>query len=99
MSETSTSIEVAARLRISYRQLDHWIERGYLPIADDHPGQGSRRRFTEAEAERASILAALVHAGFNLRPAAEAVAAGYVLTPSGQFLISSGTAWICGSLP
>ena len=44
-----TTHEVAMRSGLSYRQLDYWLRSGFITIADDADGSGSRRRFTDDE--------------------------------------------------
>jgi hypothetical protein len=63
-------------LGITYRQLDHWVTRGYLR-PENKPGSGYGREFSESEIEIAKLMAKLVHAGFRAEKAAKT--ARYVL--------------------
>lgn len=65
-----------SELGITYRQLDHWITRGYLR-PENKPGSGTEREFSEREIEVAKLMAALVNAGFRAEKAAKT--ARYVL--------------------
>lgn len=65
MSTALSSVQVADRANISYRQLDHWTSRGYLKARRglSNPGHGIRRQYTKREAEVAEHMARLVHDG------------------------------------
>jgi hypothetical protein len=67
-----TAIESAQRAGITYRQLDHWVTRGYLhPRRRAHnPGSGHPRTFTPREGDVAEAMAGLVALG--MLPAAAA---------------------------
>lgn len=54
---------VAQAVGITYRQLDHWISRGYVPVPTQ--GTGYPRGLTQAQAERAARVAALVAFGLD----------------------------------
>lgn len=58
----------AERAGITYRQLDHWIRKGY--VNGSLPGQGNPRRIPEPEADIVRDMAALVRAGFRPEVAA-----------------------------
>jgi len=72
-----SSDEVAEYAGITYRQLDHWLRRGYIPApgtTSGETGSGNRRRWTQAEADRVALMASLVGEGLTV-PAAAARAA------------------------
>ena len=56
--------ELRVRAGISYRQLDHWIRRGYVPGVDA-VGQGHTREFTACAERRIVLLGRLTRAGFT----------------------------------
>lgn len=59
MERYSTS-QVAVLSGATYRQLDYWASNGVLtPTVADATGQGSRRSYSEADVERARVLAAV----------------------------------------
>lgn len=64
-----SSEEVCARVGITYRQLDHWVTRSYVPCSHD-PSEGSGwfRGFSEADVEQVAVFSALIRRG--VRPAA-----------------------------
>lgn len=45
---------------ISYRQLDHWVRKGYLHADNPECGSGHSRTFQDEEVEVAVIMGALV---------------------------------------
>lgn len=47
---------------ISYRQLDHWIRKGY--IRGGNPGSGNQREIAEDEMGVLRHMSTLVHCGF-----------------------------------
>jgi hypothetical protein len=66
------SEQVALAAGISYRQLDHWVRRGWVrTVGDPHGGSGTSREFTDGEAGTAAVMARLVRAGFLVERAAE----------------------------
>jgi hypothetical protein len=83
--------EVAARAGVSYRQLDHWIRQGWVPVPDGTPGKGTPRVFTpEAEAV-AVAMGDLVTAGCTASAAsvlAPQVAAGCGAVRVGRFEVT-----------
>jgi len=89
-----TSIEVAERIRVSYRQLDHWVRRGYLPIRDLRPGTGNRRIWSEPEIQRAEAFALMVHAG--IRPAFASDAMDSLAIGEDGFVLWAGPLTITG---
>lgn len=66
--------QVAARIGISYRSLDRWVRRGYVP--GRAPGSGYPRRWTPEAITAAARVAGLVRAGFTVAAAAGLVRAG-----------------------
>lgn len=99
-----TSREVADLVGVTYRQLDHWTRRGYLPIGDRTPGSGVPRRWWPDEVERARVFAALADIG--VEPAAIARALPTLLVGRGRYLIDlardgwpSGGCTIVGEIP
>jgi DNA-binding transcriptional MerR regulator len=68
-----TSVEVAERCRVSYRQLDYWVRAGYLPITSTRPGSGVKRLWSFDEVRVAEAFAALMHAGVDPHAIAEAL--------------------------
>jgi DNA-binding transcriptional MerR regulator len=73
VEDTLTSDEVAARAGITYRQLDHWVRREYVPAPATNsgkPGSGNARCWTPAEASRVAAVATAVRAGFTVSAAA-----------------------------
>lgn len=67
-----STADVADKAGISYRQLDHWIRRGYVDVAGE--GSGSRREWTPEKVRRAVRIAVLVRAGYRLDAAADMAA-------------------------
>ena len=58
------SEQVAREAGISYRQLDHWIRRGWvIPDGEASPGSGFPREWTDAEALVVRVMGRLVRAG------------------------------------
>jgi DNA-binding transcriptional MerR regulator len=94
--DTVSARQLAELVRVSYRQLDHWLSAGYLPAHDGTPGTGHRRRFTPAEVETARVLAALVHAGIDPRAAGEALPSA--LVGLRKFRVDLGELVVIGSL-
>jgi len=62
------SLTAAEQAGITYRQMDHWIRRGY--IAASCPGSGHEREITERQAAIAKHMGELTKAG--MKPAAAA---------------------------
>jgi len=94
---TLTTAEVAELVRVSYRQLDHWVGAGMLSIADRSPGSGSIRRWTPAEVAQARVFAALQHAG--VAPAAIEAALPTALIGDYWFAVELGGLTVTGELP
>lgn len=68
---TYTAAEVVARTGCTYRQLDYWCRRGYVPGHTKAAGSGNRRRFTNADVEHLGRLVA--EAARRRRPLVDAV--------------------------
>jgi DNA-binding transcriptional MerR regulator len=66
-----SSTELAQRARISYRQLDHWTRKGYIPgfERDVHIGSGYLRHYDEGQVSVVMEMAKLVHAGITVEVA------------------------------
>lgn len=65
-----TALDVADEAEISYRQLDHWVRRGYLRprprhMPEDASGSGYPISFDDAELAIAVSMGALVRAGLK----------------------------------
>lgn len=65
MSAPLSSVQVADRAGITYRQLDYWTTRGYLKARHGaaNPGSGVPREYTPREALVAEHMARLVRDG------------------------------------
>jgi hypothetical protein len=73
--------ELAARARVTVRQIQHWTTLGFLH-ADERPGlarQGSFLTYGPDATRIALVLAALVHNGVEPRAAADAARHAVVL--------------------
>lgn len=93
--------ELAARARVTVRQIQHWTTVGYLH-AEERPGlarQGSFLRYGPDEIRCALVLSALVHIGVIPHVAADAARRALVDDDSGHFGTTIGTAYIVGKLP
>lgn len=75
---------------MTYRQLDHWVSRGYLKPDNPHPGNGVARSFRAVEARIAAEMFRLVRSG-TLPAVAAVVAREEVLAPSVS--VTSGLGW------
>lgn len=63
-----TTQELTTEAGVTYRQADYWCRTGLLtPIDEPTPGTGHVRRFTEAQVDKANLLAHLLDAGFSLQ--------------------------------
>lgn len=94
---TLTTAEVAELVRVSYRQLDHWVGSGQLVISDRAPGSGSTRRWSPDEVAQARVFAALQHAG--VAPAAIEAAMPSALIGRYWFAVELGGLTVTGELP
>lgn len=90
MSTTYSTDQVAAATGLSLRQLDYYVRRGYLHLADPLPGSGQPRRYTHNEALQAAILAELVRVGLTPTTAAVVADAGGEFT-AGHTRIATDT--------
>jgi hypothetical protein len=72
-----TSEQVCTLAGITYRQLDHWLRRGYVDCdrADlgVPVGTGNPRRYTPEQTHRIRLVASLVHAGLSVPRAADLI--------------------------
>lgn len=66
-----TSIDVARRAGITYRQVDYWVRTGLLRPDNPHGGQGCPREWPIREVRIAEAMGQLVDAGIPLPRAAE----------------------------
>ena len=62
-TEGLSSHDLANLIGISFRQIDFWVTKGYLPSVQKM-GQGNYRRWELADVVRLSKIAALVQIGF-----------------------------------
>lgn len=88
MSRALSSLDVADLCGITYRQLDHWLRRGYVVVHEssgvyrrrgEHgtpvtPGSGYLRRWRDEEVAAVRALAVLVNAGMRVDKAAAVLA-------------------------
>lgn len=65
------STTAAERADITYRQLDHWITKGYIRPAVASPGSGAPREINAHEVTVLNLMAGLVREGFRPERAAE----------------------------
>jgi hypothetical protein len=83
-----SSYELMDYAGITYRQLDFWTRADYLiPIGSPTPGHGYNRRWTEEEAQIATVAKALIDAGFS---AQVAIQHSRRLAESGPFKLAGG---------
>lgn len=60
------------KIPATYRQLHYWTSCGYLtPIRNEMPGSGKNLKYTDTEAEVATVMAHLVAFGLAIPRAAE----------------------------
>ena len=73
-----TSLEVLKAIPgLSYRQLDYWCSRGYLPDRNCYgEGAGNPRSFSRADVERVLLLFRLGAAGVSIAQIGAAIADG-----------------------
>lgn len=64
---------------VTYRQLDHWVRRGFLRPARALPGSGVTRLWSSAELKVARRMALLVDAGLTPETAERAARNGGVI--------------------
>jgi len=55
--------ELAKTVGVSYKQIDHWSRCGYIHPQNPDPGSGIRRSYSDMEAARVLVFAALSHLG------------------------------------
>lgn len=67
--------ELAAHAGVTYRQLDHWIRRGWVGATDPHPGPGVVREHRPADVAVCLRMAELTRCGL-VPEAAHAIATG-----------------------
>jgi hypothetical protein len=93
--DTMTTVEVAALIRVSYRQLDYWVRNGYLIVNGSKPGSGFARHFTPDDVLRARAFGAMLHAGV----VPSALAGVDVLVDDSWFAAQLGALTVSGPLP
>jgi hypothetical protein len=74
-----TSRDLAHAAEVSYRRIDHWVQAGYLQVANGVEGSGTTREYHAVEVAVANALARLTDIGIEgelLRAVARAVRAG-----------------------
>ena len=69
-AEVFTTEQVMTAARLTYRQLDVALSKGYLPHDNPQPGSGMRREFTTEQRRTIVIYADLMRAGITSRTAA-----------------------------
>lgn len=73
--EELTSQEVILLTGVTYRQLDHWCNRGWVtPSVADAEGSGSKRRYAPRDVFSVRVMAALMGTGVSGEQAASIVA-------------------------
>lgn len=92
MAISSELAQTLADTDVSYRQLDHWMTRGYLPgrQAERCPGTGRPRHLTPDQIHHLRVMSALVKAGFTPDAASRlttALRAGYAPRVGGYRLV------------
>lgn len=62
-----TSTQACAAVKITYRQLDHWVRKGLVrPSVDEGKGSGRRRLFSAEDVVHLWLIRVLLGAGFSL---------------------------------
>lgn len=72
---SASSVELAARLGITYRQISSWVAKGWLRPDGDVTGTGNQHWFSGSQIAKAMLMADLVLAGVGAASAA-AMASG-----------------------
>jgi DNA-binding transcriptional MerR regulator len=72
---------------VTYRQLDVWATRGYLPLSNPNPGSGRKRHWSQAELAVAARIAYLQRAGLTLETAVKVTREGSMQLAAGVYLI------------
>jgi hypothetical protein len=67
-----SSLELAERAGLTYKQVDHWTKRRFLKPEPNPGGTGHRRAFKPSEVRVAQVMSALVRAGVMPHIAAKA---------------------------
>lgn len=75
-----SAAQVCGMAQITYRNLDYWLRCDFIDLDPEHvgsttPGSGVPRRFTQREAQRFTLLGALVRGGLAVNAAAKIVRA------------------------
>lgn len=66
-----TTGDVAELVGATFRQVDYWLRRGFIPAPNPTPGAGTPREWTRDLVRCAAVIAALVRAGFTPEAAGE----------------------------
>jgi hypothetical protein len=66
-----TTVDVAQLVGVTFRQLDYWLRRGWVPAPNPTPGSGNQRVWTRELVRCAAVMAALVRAGLTPDAASE----------------------------
>ena len=81
---------LAAIPGLTYRQLDHWLNRGFIKARNPHPGSGNSRSLTPGEVKVLKAMLPLVQAGIAPDKAApiarKLVRSGKATLPNGLTL-------------
>ena len=85
---TVTSRQLIQMVPITYRQLDHWCRRGYIPGHDGQPGSGSSRSFSKATVYHVACLASATKCGLALNHALAKRISELDLTSDQQIVMS-----------
>ena len=62
--------DLALRVGVTYRQIDHWTTNGYLVAKVANPGSGNPRDYSPREVRVAEVMAWLVSDGMTPKVAA-----------------------------
>ena len=67
----ATTKQVAERANVSYRQIDHWVKKGWIKTQNHIWGTGDHREFSMQEETIVMTMAELIDIGFKADKAAE----------------------------
>lgn len=84
-----TPAEVCKATGATYRQLDHWIRRGWLTV-DHTGGTGNRREWSSHEITIAALMVRLVNAGLRPEAAARVARGDPLLAPGVRVEVTLG---------
>jgi DNA-binding transcriptional MerR regulator len=86
-----SSAQLMRQSGLTYRQLDYYCAMGYLAPAEDEPGSGHPRRYSEDQVRIAVLIKKLLDAGFTVSAAAT-LAREHVET--GRPLVVNADGWL-----